>query len=90
MAAMQTVHSISRALPILHSGPGCAERRRATCMPDARALRTAEPTSAAVAIERATSTGPECPIMNPMKACPSRIATEIPSSHHVMAIGGGR
>lgn len=26
MAAMQTVQSISRALPILHSGPGCAEK----------------------------------------------------------------
>lgn len=26
MTAMQTVHSITRALPILHSGPGCAEK----------------------------------------------------------------
>lgn len=26
MAAMQTVHAIPRALPILHSGPGCAEK----------------------------------------------------------------
>ncbi|MBP2652178.1 MAG: oxidoreductase/nitrogenase component 1, partial [Firmicutes bacterium] len=26
MAAMQTVHAITRALPILHSGPGCAEK----------------------------------------------------------------
>lgn len=26
MAAMQTVQSITRALPILHSGPGCAEK----------------------------------------------------------------
>lgn len=26
MAAMQTVHGITRALPILHAGPGCAEK----------------------------------------------------------------
>lgn len=26
MTAMQTVHGITRALPILHSGPGCAEK----------------------------------------------------------------
>ncbi|HEX3031423.1 MAG TPA: nitrogenase component 1 [Bacillota bacterium] len=26
MTAMQTVHAITRALPILHSGPGCAEK----------------------------------------------------------------
>lgn len=26
MAAMQTVHGITRAIPILHSGPGCAEK----------------------------------------------------------------
>lgn len=26
LAAMQTVHSIPRALPILHSGPGCAQK----------------------------------------------------------------
>ncbi|HBF40073.1 MAG TPA: hydrogenase, partial [Firmicutes bacterium] len=26
MAAMQTVQSIPRALPILHAGPGCAEK----------------------------------------------------------------
>lgn len=26
LAAMQTVHSITRALPILHSGPGCAQK----------------------------------------------------------------
>lgn len=26
MSAMQTVHGITRALPILHSGPGCAEK----------------------------------------------------------------
>ncbi|APM40062.1 nitrogenase component 1 [Clostridium kluyveri] len=26
MAAMQTVHGITRAIPVLHSGPGCAEK----------------------------------------------------------------
>lgn len=26
LGAMQTVHAISRALPILHSGPGCADK----------------------------------------------------------------
>ncbi|MHB8062948.1 MAG: nitrogenase component 1 [Ruminiclostridium sp.] len=26
LAAMQTVHAISKALPILHSGPGCADK----------------------------------------------------------------
>ena len=26
LAAMQTVQSIPRALPILHSGPGCSEK----------------------------------------------------------------
>lgn len=26
LAAMQTIHSIPRALPILHSGPGCAQK----------------------------------------------------------------
>ncbi len=26
LAAMQTVHGISGALPILHSGPGCADK----------------------------------------------------------------
>jgi len=26
MAAMQTVHAITKALPILHAGPGCAEK----------------------------------------------------------------
>jgi len=26
LTAMQTVHGITRALPILHSGPGCADK----------------------------------------------------------------
>ncbi|WP_378953600.1 nitrogenase component 1 [Pelosinus sp. sgz500959] len=30
LAAMQTVHAISKALPILHSGPGCADKLSAT------------------------------------------------------------
>jgi len=66
-----------------------SEWRRSTRMPDARAFKTAELTSRAVAVARTRSPGPFRPWVNPKSACPRSKAIETASSAQVNEMDDG-